>query len=176
MTGRHDGWLLAAALAAGSAIFSLALACAAPFAGLAAVAALSLSLRGAIAAAVLAFAANQAVGFGLLGYPVTGESLAWGAVLGLSAVAAAVAARLAVAAARDLSEPAVVVSVFVAAFLAQQGTVFAATAVLPAHPDAFAPSVVLSILWTNLLAFAALGLLALAVRRTLALAAGLRGA
>ena len=95
---------------------------------------------------------------------------------GLSAMAASLAAGLAAGAARDLSGPAAAVATFVAAFLAQQGTVFAATAALPAHPDAFALPVVLSILWTNLLAFAALGLLALAVRRTRAVAAGLGGA
>lgn len=176
MTERRNSWLLPAAIASASVIFSFGArvrgaVCRARGGG-----GPCLPFRRALATALAAFAANQAVGFGLLGCPVTGESLAWGAVLGLAAVAAAVAARLAVAAARDLSAPVVAVSVFVAAFLAQQGTVLAATAVLPAHPDAFAPSVVLSILWTNLLAFAALGLLALAVRRTLALAAGLRGA
>ena len=165
MSNRWDESMIAATLAIASVVFSLALACAAPFAGLAAVAALVLPARGAVAAVLIAFAANQAVGFGLLGYPTTVDSIAWGVVLAFSAVAAAVAA-LFVAPRAPVSVLVASVPAFAAAFLAQQGTVFAAAAVLPAHPDAFVPSVLLTILATNALAFALLGLLAFAVRRT----------
>ncbi|MEM8663828.1 MAG: hypothetical protein AAGF49_06865 [Pseudomonadota bacterium] len=145
---------MALGLAAASIVFSLVLACGAPFAGLAAVAALTLGLRGAVGATLLAFAANQAVGFGVLGYPVTADSIGWGVALGLSAGLAAVVASAA-AGLDGLVTRATVA--FLGAFLVQQATVFAATAVLPSHPDAFAQSVILSILATNALAFALFG-------------------
>lgn len=140
-------------LAIASVAFSLALACAAPFAGLAATTAVFLSPRHAIAAALAGWAANQAVGYGLLGYPVDAESFAWGAALGVSAVAAALAALGSMRTMSAVIAPAVA---FVAAFAVQQATVFAATAILPSHPEAFAPSVVAALFFTNALAFAVL--------------------
>ncbi|MEO1104486.1 MAG: hypothetical protein AAFW98_12260 [Pseudomonadota bacterium] len=152
MATTTDRTVLAVLLAVASVAFSLALACGAPFAGLAAVAAIALGGGAAFGATILAFAANQAVGFGVLGYPVTSDSVAWGVVLGVSAILAAGAALGAARIADGIVGRAVLA--FIAAFLVQQGTVFAATAVLPSHPDAFAQSVVLSILVTNLLAAA----------------------
>ncbi|MEM6848910.1 MAG: hypothetical protein AAF580_12725 [Pseudomonadota bacterium] len=145
--------VMVAWLALASVAFSLALACAAPFAGLAATAALFLSPRHAVAAALAGWVANQAVGYGLLGYPMDAESFAWGAVLGVSAVVAALAALCAMRMAPAVVAPAVA---FVAAFALQQATVLAATAILPSHPDAFALSVIAALFATNALAFAVL--------------------
>lgn len=73
--------------------FSLALACGTPFAAIAALGALALARRDAYLAALLAWGANQAVGFGLLGYPTDARTLAWGVAIGVSALAAVWAAR-----------------------------------------------------------------------------------
>ncbi|MEM8856348.1 MAG: hypothetical protein AAGD34_21820, partial [Pseudomonadota bacterium] len=98
-------------------------------------------------------AANQAVGFGFLNYPVDGHSLAWGLALGLSALGAGLAAH----AMRTVQPVALcAAAAFLAAFLAQQGTVFAASLILPSHPDAFAPEVIAGLFVTNLLGFAVL--------------------
>jgi len=78
-------------LIVGSAVGSLALACATPFAALAAVAAATLPLRMALVTSMGVWLANQWVGFALLGYPLTASSLAWGPVLGASALAATAA-------------------------------------------------------------------------------------
>lgn len=151
-------------LAIASVVLSLALACAAPFAGLAATAALFLSPRHAVAAALVGWAANQAVGYGFLGYPMDSQSFAWGAVLGVSAVTAATAALGSMRLAPAAIAPAVA---FIAAFAAQQATVFAATAILPSHPEAFALAVVAGLFATNALAFAVLAGSVFLARRTL---------
>ena len=57
-------------LVAASAVGSLVFACATPFAAVAAVAAITLPLRPALAASVGVWLANQAVGYGLLAYPI----------------------------------------------------------------------------------------------------------
>jgi hypothetical protein len=74
-------------------IFSLGLACAVPLAAFAAAAALSLSRRDALLLILLVWAANQLVGFTLLGYPWTASTFAWGAALGIVAVLATLAGQ-----------------------------------------------------------------------------------
>ncbi|RAH95896.1 hypothetical protein DLJ53_33850 [Acuticoccus sediminis] len=121
-------------LALTGVLFSLALACAMPFAGLAAMAAVIIGLRRAVAASLLAWAMNQVLGYGVQGYPVTADSIGWGIALGVSAAAATVAAHFATRSTRGaLLLPAALIG----AFAAQQSTVFAARLVLPSHPDAF---------------------------------------
>lgn len=153
--GERHHWFSVAWLGSGCVAFSLALACAAPFAGLGAAAAVLLGPRSMVAAVLLGWAANQAVGFGLLTYPMDGEGLAWGAALGLSALAAALAARAVVAVAVQPSALRVA-GAFVAAFLAQQITVVAAALILPSHPESFALHVVAGLFLTNALGFAVL--------------------
>src|SRR3954462_4631533 len=79
------------ALVSGSSVlFSLALACATPFAALATVSGLALRRGPALALVGTAWLANQAVGYGLLNYPRTPDSFAWGAAIGIAALAATV--------------------------------------------------------------------------------------
>jgi hypothetical protein len=78
-------------LAAASASASLIFACAAPFAAFAALAVTVLPLRQAVLAVLSAWLVNQAIGFGVLGYPQTFESGAWGLVIGAAAVLATLA-------------------------------------------------------------------------------------
>jgi hypothetical protein len=88
MTNRvRAGWptaLWTAFLVATGLTFTLCFACITPLAGIAAVAAATLSRRAAIVASLLVWAANQAAGFLLLDYPQTANAYEWGAMLGVA--------------------------------------------------------------------------------------------
>lgn len=153
-TGQSPLWV--GVLVAAAILFSFALACGMPFAALGALAALTLSLRDAVYLAGLGWLANQAIGFGFLGYPLDPMTLAWGVAIGLSAVAAVGGATVALRGARASGPVAQAGVAFVAAWAAQQGIVLAASLVLGGTVTAFAPAVVWFIFWTNALAFAVL--------------------
>jgi len=93
-TGSRIGW--AATIALLSAVTSLALACAAPLAAVAAIGALAPRPRDGLWLATLAWAVNQAIGFGVLGYPTDPSTLAWGpAMLSAALVGVAIGRRAA---------------------------------------------------------------------------------
>jgi hypothetical protein len=114
-------------------------ACATPFAALATLAALKLGRRDAITVIGLVWLANQAIGYGLLGYPWTWDSAAWGLAIGASA-------GLAFLAARGLSTtrpaPLAVSLPFVAAFAAFELGLYVAGFALPGAEGAFSASIV----------------------------------
>src|SRR5437667_9327199 len=68
---RRAVWI--ALLVVASAAYSLAIACATPFAAFAAIAALTVPRRDALLLIGLVWFANQAVGFGMLHYPWTAD-------------------------------------------------------------------------------------------------------
>jgi hypothetical protein len=72
---------------------TLASACAMPFAALSTLAAVTMPRNQALAAVTLMWLSNQILGFALLGFPHTLQTLGWGLVLGLSAVTALLVAR-----------------------------------------------------------------------------------
>jgi hypothetical protein len=75
------------ALVAGlTVIGSFALACVAPMAAVAALAALTLRRAEGLALVFVAWIVNQAVGFLLLSYPHTPDTYAWGAAIGIATV------------------------------------------------------------------------------------------
>lgn len=80
-------------LVASAAILTVALACATPFAAYAALAAIAFPRRDAIVTVASVWLANQAVGFIVMGYPVTPEGMLWGGVIGASMVATTLVAR-----------------------------------------------------------------------------------
>lgn len=84
-------WVVVFAVA--GAVTTLALACATPFAALAAVAATRLPARAGYALLALSWASSQAIGFGVLDYPRDPTTLAWGVALLGAALAAMAAAR-----------------------------------------------------------------------------------
>ena len=84
-------WLV---LLIGTGIFlSPAFACVTPFAALAALAASKLERTDSIMVVGLIWASNQAIGYGVLGYPRTWESAAWGLAIGASFGLAVMTAR-----------------------------------------------------------------------------------
>ena len=85
--GAHRiGWigLLTVATIAASLVF----ACATPFPALAALAALHMKRRDAFALTAVVWGTNQIIGYGLLHYPQTSDSFAWGIAIGASAMIA----------------------------------------------------------------------------------------
>ncbi|SKA30362.1 hypothetical protein SAMN02745126_04952 [Enhydrobacter aerosaccus] len=165
-TARRGFWIVLLAVA--SAGFSLVFACATPFAAVATIAARTMTRRDAGLVVLATWLANQAIGYGLLDYPRTADSVAWGGAIGIAALAALAAAK---AVGREPLGTGPVFGTaiaFAAAFAAYQLVLLAAALVLPASASAFAPSVLLDVLMVNALAL--LGLLGLAA---LAAAAGL---
>jgi hypothetical protein len=146
------------ALVAGLSVTgSLAFACAAPLAAIAALAATKMRAGEGVALVVAAWLANQIVGYVVLGYPQTWDSFAWGAAIGTTAVIGFGAARAVV---RPAMPELVALAVALgAAFIAYEATLFAATAVLPSGDEAFSLSVVARIFAINAIAFAGLVLL-----------------
>src|SRR6185503_4400292 len=112
-------------LVIGSAVGSLAFACATPFAAAAAAAALTLPARAALITALGVWLGNQAIGFLLLGYPLTANGLAWGPALGGSALLAT-AAAIHVGGWFDRADLRGWLTAFAAALVAQQLFVLAA--------------------------------------------------
>jgi hypothetical protein len=74
------------------ALASLVFTCATPFVALAVFAAATLQPAPALATVLGTWLLDQAIGYGLLGYPISPESFVWGAALGASAVVATIAA------------------------------------------------------------------------------------
>jgi hypothetical protein len=110
----------------GSTAASLIFACATPFAALAAVAALTLPPRLALITTMGVWLGNQAVGFLMLGYPLTASALAWGPILGGAAIVAT-AVAIQVSAQFDRADLRHGLAVFAAALATQQGLVLAAS-------------------------------------------------
>ncbi len=145
--GRRALWLVLIVI--GGAGFSLFFACATPFAALATLAALNMDRREGIIAVVVAWLANQAIGYGMLGYPLTGNSLAWGAAIGLAALLGYGAAR---AFSSDRPVRLAVSLPFVAAFAVYEVSLYVAGFVLGTEPAAFAFAVVRHIAEINAVA------------------------
>jgi hypothetical protein len=129
------------------ALASLVFACAAPFAAFAVVAAGMLPGRSALIAVGAAWLINQAIGFGLLKYPVDVNTMLWGAVILIAALASTLAASAILRYAHGNRIIALGIA-FVAAFAAYELILLAATPVLGGH-EAFAPSIVARIAGLN---------------------------
>ena len=86
-----------ALIAALTVVGSYALACVAPLAAVAALAALTLRRTEGLILVVTAWIFNQIVGFLLLSYPHTPDTYAWGAAIGVASVLGYFAATAVVA-------------------------------------------------------------------------------
>lgn len=109
-------WIMLLTLA--SMATSFALACTAPVAALAALAAVHMRRRDGIALALAAWGADQAVGFLFLHYPHDPKTLLWGVGLGTAAAGSAIGAYAALARLRVRSTAAGLAIAYVAAFVA----------------------------------------------------------
>jgi hypothetical protein len=136
---------------------TLAVACGTPFAALATLAALFLPRRDAFVLIAVNWLANQAIGFGLLHYPLNWDCYRGGINLGIAALLSTMAALLAQGALRNVAMSAKATGSFAAAFITYEGILFLTS---PAGSRAdFAAPVVLYIFYVNAVAFVALLLL-----------------
>ncbi|MGO9171199.1 MAG: hypothetical protein ACLP7P_04445 [Rhodomicrobium sp.] len=122
-------------IAAASVALSFGFACATPLAAFGAMSALTLDRRNAVLLTGAVWLANQAVGCSILNYPLTANSLGWGAVLGLAAIFAALAARWSALRFAGISPLAMPAAAFVAAFAVYEITLFAAALLLGGTED-----------------------------------------
>src|SRR5215472_13465350 len=120
---RHPLWL--ALLVAASVVFSLGLACAAPFTAFGAAAALTLSRRDALVLVMSVWLANQLVGFTLLHYPWTANAFAWGGALGVVAVLATLASQWVAKRSADAARVLSFSVTFLLAFVVYEAALFA---------------------------------------------------
>jgi hypothetical protein len=132
---------------------SLGLACAMPFAALAAVAALTLPHRDAFLLVGLAWIANQAVGFGLLHYPWTADTFGWGLVILAVSLLATLGAGI--CASRLDTQPRVFVAcaAFLAGFAIYEGLLVLVTLAEGSATEALAPNVIAEIFALNAVVF-----------------------
>lgn len=167
---RHDRlWVPVLMLAA--ILGSFAFACAAPFAALAAMLALTTSARRGLALIAAAWALNQAIGYGALDYPRTADSFIWGAGIGVAALAATAVAYAAMPRLSALPLAARAVLSFLAAFAVFELALLAIGIAL-GDTAAFGAAIVAEVGLVNVLWFAALiavhALLGASVRRAAA--------
>lgn len=124
-------------------------ACATPFAALATIAALKLQRRDMVLVLTLVWIANQAVGYGLLGYPWTWDSAAWGAAIGIATLLAAITAR---GLSTTRPAPLAVSLPFVAAFTVFELGLYMAGFVLPGADGAFTTGIIWQVFAINAVA------------------------
>jgi hypothetical protein len=139
-------------LTAACALASFAFACATPFAAFAVVAAATLPLQSALLVTVAAWLVNQAIGFGLLHYPVDANTALWGLVIGGAALAATAVSMAVLRLTRRTGTAVALGAALIGAYTAYELVLFAATPFLGGAKD-FTASIVghlglLSALWT----------------------------
>lgn len=140
------------ALIAGlTVIGSYALACVAPLAAVAALAALTLRRTEGLILVVAAWVLNQVVGFVLLSYPHTASTYGWGAAIGVATVLGYFAA-VAVAP-RVKSALLGVVAAFAAAFVVYQFALYLYGVAASYAGDTFSLAVVGEVLTINAVAY-----------------------
>ena len=146
-----------ALIAALTVVGSYALACVAPLAAVAALAALTLRRTEGLILVVTAWIFNQIVGFLLLSYPHTPDTYAWGAAIGVASVLGYFAATAVVA--RTGSSLLAAVVTFAVAFAGYQLGLYAFGIATSYAGDSFSLAIVGEVLAINAVAFA--GFLAL---------------
>jgi hypothetical protein len=156
-TPRTGTALWIALLAALSIGGSLAFACAAPLAAIAALAGAKMDRTPGLILVSLAWLSNQIVGYAWLGYPQTLDAFAWGAAIGVASVAAFLVSRAVVSPQR--SKPVWLAASFLAAFGIYELALFLAGIPLGASAEEFSFGVIGRVFEVNVISFG--GLLAL---------------
>ncbi len=161
-------WAWIGLLGSASIGFSLVFACATPFVALVTLAALTMSRRDAFIVTGAVWLANQAVGYGILDYPRTFDSYAWGVAIGTAVLLALLVAR-AIGQQFERRGPIVSTGIaFLSAFAVYELALYAASFWLPGNDTAFSWSIVGYVLQVN-----GLGLGGLILLRLVAASVGL---
>ena len=161
-------WAWIALLGGSSIGFSLLFACATPFVALVTLAALNMDRRDAFIVTGAVWLANQAVGYGILGYPHTFDSYAWGVAIGVAVGLALLAASSVGGQFERRGRFVATGASFVAAFAAYELTLYVSAFWLPSGDTAFSWPIVFDILKVN-----ALGLGGLVILKFVATSIGL---
>jgi hypothetical protein len=154
---QRTSWLVF--MIAASVALSLGFACATPLAAFGAMSALSLDRRNAVLFTGAVWFANQAVGYSILGYPLTANSIAWGAVIGVAAILGVLGAHWCALRLAEGSRVAATVAAFVAAFVVYEVALFAAAVMVLGGTEAFTLAIVGRIFETNSVAMTGLVLI-----------------
>lgn len=154
-------------LTAATIVATAVFACAFPFAAVAALAALDTEYEDGAWLVGASWLANQAYGFGVLGYPLEMQAFGWGLFMGAGAIAGYYAARAVVLALQRFGMIAMLATALPVAFLVYQAGIYAGTLVLSHGEGAFRYDIVQYVATIEVIAFAVL----LAVHR-IAFAAG----
>jgi hypothetical protein len=146
--GARQSWFLPVVLIALSAVSSWEFACITPLVAFAVAAGYALSARAAVLTVVAVWLVNQAIGFAVLNYPWTLDTILCGFAIGAAALLAAV---LACATFRFglRNDVTAIGAAFVLAFAAYEGGLFLVT-FAPGGQDAFTPTIVGHVALLNL--------------------------
>jgi hypothetical protein len=136
-------------LIAASAALTTVYTCITPFAALAVVAAMTLSRRQALLCTVAVWLANQVVGFGVLHYPWTAQTFAWGLAIGVVSVFGTLAAQWSVRRLGSFRSPAQTVAAFASAFAVYQLALYAVAVPILGGPGTFALRIIGQVLLVN---------------------------
>jgi hypothetical protein len=155
----HPGWrhaLWLALLVAASVAFSLGFACAVPFAAFGVIAALTLSRRDGLVLTGAVWLTNQLVGYVVLDYPWTTNSVAWGVALGVVAVLTTMVAQSIARRCAERGAVVVALASFVGAFVMYEGGLFVVAATLLGGTEYYTPAIIAGIIEINAAALAGL--------------------
>jgi hypothetical protein len=141
-------WFVSVVLIVISAVGSWEFACITPFVAFAVAAGYVLSARAALLTVMAIWIVNQAIGFTVLGYPWTVDTILWGFAIGAAALLAAVIA-CATLRFRLANNIAAIGAAFVFALAAYEGGLFLVTFALGGE-DAFTPAIVGHVALLNL--------------------------
>jgi hypothetical protein len=144
----RQSWFLPAVLVVISAVSSWKFACITPFVAFAVAAGYALSPRMALFTVMAIWIANQAIGFAVLGYPWTVDTILWGFAIGAAALLAAVLACVTLRL-RLRNNVTATGTAFVLAFGAYEGVLFLVTFGLGGE-DAFTSAIVGHVALLNL--------------------------
>jgi hypothetical protein len=148
---RHAPLFCFALLTVSCALASFVLACATPFAAFAVIASAMLPLRPALLAVTGAWLVNQGIGFGALHYPIDGNTLLWGVLIGIAALAATAVSAAILRLLPRASTPMALALALIGGYVTYELALLAATPFLGAADDFTAAIVgrigVLNIAW-----------------------------
>jgi len=136
-------------LVAASAVLTTVFTCITPFAAFSVIAATALSRRNALLLTAAVWLANQTVGYGVLHYPWTANSAAWGVAIGGASLMGTLAAHWTVT---RLGLPRMAVQTlagFVSAFAMYQLSLYAVAVSMLGGTRAFAPRIIGQVLLVN---------------------------
>jgi hypothetical protein len=133
--------------------------CITPFVAFAVITAITLSRRDAVILAVALWLTNQAVGFGVLNYPWTASTFAWGIAIGASAVIATLTAHWVARRLAALNVLAGMAAGFAGAFVLYELALYVVAVSMLGGTEAFATAIVGQVLFAN--AVTLVGLVAL---------------